>query len=300
MSFIRSSFTEQKTLNDDYSISALDIYGTYICNATKTITIDLPPAANCYGKEILFKQLTNRRVIIDGNSSETIDGDLEIYLSGQYSFLKIACDGSSWFVKSYQDYIDSGWISCSDWTNRHLGTVEVDYDNLSGTPILGETVVCSGGIAPTGIIYDIIDGGGGTGTLKLLFVTNQGLFGNNLTLTFSVSGATALVNEPTGSNQNIDTNIFHNYSRNLSNNFLTISLFISSDSTENNSFRLMDFCDAGSTYGYQVNQIDSNNLKIQTRINGAGSIMDDSGTAVPLDTENWFYKILINITINKG
>jgi hypothetical protein len=299
MSFIRSSFTEQKTLNDDYSISALDIYGTYICNATKTITIDLPPAANCYGKEILFKQLTNRRVIIDGNSSETIDGDLEIYLSGQYSFLKIACDGSSWFVKSYQDYIDSGWISCSDWTNRHLGTVEVDYDNLSGTPILGETVVCSGGIAPTGIIYDIIDGGGGTGTLKLLFVTNQGLFGNNLTLTFSVSGATALVNEPTGSNQNIDTNILHQWNKNLNN--IVLEFFISTDGTISNSFRVSEisWTSGSAEYGYQLNYIDLNNIKNQSAVNGIKEI-NNSGVTNVVDTETYFYKFILRNSINKG
>lgn len=299
MSFIRSSFTEQKTLNDDYLISALDIYGTYICNATKTITIDLPPAANCYGKEILFKQLTNRRVIIDGNSSETIDGDLEIYLSGQYSFLKIACDGSNWFVKSYQDYIDSGWISCSDWTNRHLGTVEVDYDNLSGTPILGETVVCSGGIAPTGIIYDIIDGGGGTGTLKLLFVTNQGLFGNNLTLTFSVSGATALVNEPTGSNQNIDTNILHQWNKNLNN--IVLEFFISTDGTISNSFRVSEisWTSGSAEYGYQLNYIDLNNIKNQSAVNGIKEI-NNSGVTNVVDTETYFYKFILRNSINKG
>ena len=297
MSFLSPVSLEQKILTSDYSISTLDPYSVFLINSLQSITIDLPPAANSYGKEYFFKQLTNRRATIDGDGSETIDGDLTVFLSGQYSSLKISCDGSNWIIKSYKDFIDSGWINRSLWANKHLGTCEVNYDNLSGTPIIGETVTCSGGIAPTGIIYDIVDLGGGTGTLKLLWVTNGGVFGDNLTLTFAVSGATALVNESTY-NKNVDTDIFHGYSRNT----VDIEKFfnISIDGTNSTIQSLVHADISGTASGLTWKQIDSNNSRLQTESTSSYVLIDDSGTGTVLNTQDYFYKIKFKISIIKS
>jgi len=47
-------------------------------------------------------------VTIDANASETIDGALTNRLQAQYSFVKLICDGSNWFV-----------LSCSDWCSAN-------------------------------------------------------------------------------------------------------------------------------------------------------------------------------------
>jgi len=88
-----------KTAN--YTASVSD--HTIICNNTSgTITISLPPAAGASGRIYVIKKISTalNDVIIDGSTTETIDGALTMTLSAQYNSIMIQTDGSNWFVLS--------------------------------------------------------------------------------------------------------------------------------------------------------------------------------------------------------
>ena len=88
-----------KTANYTASISD----HTIICNNTSgAITISLPPAAGASGRVYVIKKISGplNDVIIDGSTTETIDGALTMTLSTQYNSVMIQTDGSNWFVLS--------------------------------------------------------------------------------------------------------------------------------------------------------------------------------------------------------
>ena len=67
-----------------------------------TITITLPPSAGNTGKLVVVKKIApasaGRRVIIDGNASELIDGATTQELRLIYEALQMVCDGTGWNV----------------------------------------------------------------------------------------------------------------------------------------------------------------------------------------------------------
>jgi hypothetical protein len=64
------------------------------------VTIALPPASTVTGRVYYIKRTsgTGGTVTIDGDSSETIDGDPQRYLSYQYDCLQIVSFGSAWHI----------------------------------------------------------------------------------------------------------------------------------------------------------------------------------------------------------
>jgi hypothetical protein len=67
--------------------------------AGSTVTITLPAAASNDGRVYHIKKLgTTANVIIDGNASETIDGETTFTLTIQYESIKLVCDGSNWSI----------------------------------------------------------------------------------------------------------------------------------------------------------------------------------------------------------
>jgi predicted nucleic acid-binding Zn ribbon protein len=69
------------------------------CDASSgAFTLTLPAAANFTGKHFYIKKTdsSTNAVTIDGNSSETIDGQANVALKGKYSSIKVVCDGSNW------------------------------------------------------------------------------------------------------------------------------------------------------------------------------------------------------------
>jgi len=86
--------TTSKTLsNEDYIILVDDD------SAGSTVTITLPAAASNIGRAYYIKkQGTTADVIIDGNASETLDGELTITLALQYESVVLGCDGSNWAI----------------------------------------------------------------------------------------------------------------------------------------------------------------------------------------------------------
>lgn len=63
-------------------------------------TITLPAASGCSGRVYRIKKTdsSGNTVLIDGNSSETIDGQLQWPLSNQYEGVVIISDGSNWHI----------------------------------------------------------------------------------------------------------------------------------------------------------------------------------------------------------
>jgi hypothetical protein len=288
---IDESFYNIKTVSsDNYVIT--DIDEVKIINVTTGVadrTITLPTLADNQERIItIYKEdFSLGDVIIDGEGAETINGNTTIKLPRQYSKLKILAGLSEWKILSiYLSVADTGWERRSDWTNVHIGSVEVIYDTLVGTFQIGETVTETGGNGATGIII------GDTGTvLTLEQVTNTGVFTNNNVLTGSISGSTALVDEVTGDNKNVDTNMNHLFCTNLSN--LRAKLLVSTDGTDANSFEvnLIQTANAEIT-GVTFFQVDTDNITIQT---GSGGIrlIENTGATDLIDTENWYCKAII-------
>ena len=73
---------------------------TILCNASGGVrTYTLPAASSNAGRVYWIKKTDSsaNACIIDGNSSETIDGNLTISVTGQYDAVSIQSDGSNWF-----------------------------------------------------------------------------------------------------------------------------------------------------------------------------------------------------------
>jgi len=84
----------------DYTTTSADGTVLVICSSVN-ITITLPAAASLTtGKVFNIKKVdsTAFTVIIDGNATETIDGDATFILLAQYENLTIQSDGSNWHV----------------------------------------------------------------------------------------------------------------------------------------------------------------------------------------------------------
>lgn len=72
-----------------------------LCDATSgNITITLPAVSGLSGKVFYIKKINSNAnsVTIDGNSSETIDGDLTQIITVQYDSVTIVCNGTAWYV----------------------------------------------------------------------------------------------------------------------------------------------------------------------------------------------------------
>lgn len=92
--FIKGRYTTQTgnyTVADDIDI--------VLVNNTVAVTITLPAAATNSGRIITIKKIIDNtfKVTIDGNASETIDGEETIEYD-DLSAIKMISDGSNWHV----------------------------------------------------------------------------------------------------------------------------------------------------------------------------------------------------------
>ncbi len=276
-----------KNVVADYPIT--DIDGVEVISVTAAAvdrTITLPTLADNQERiiEIYKKDFSLGDVIIDGEGAETINGTATIKLPRQFSKVKIIADTTEWKILSiYHPVSDTGWVSRSDWTNVHIGSVHVTYDNLAvSTFQVGETITCSNGA--TGVV--IADNGATEAILEQ--VTGAGVFPDPSTLLGSISGATADVNV---SSKNVDTNMNHLFDVYLSD--LIIEVFFSSDGSEGNAISLgiTDNEGAGAVTGRTHIYVDNNNIKIQTATNGF-TVITDAGTVAQIDGDDSFYKVV--------
>jgi hypothetical protein len=116
-------------------------------------------------------------------------------------------------------------------------------------------------------------------------------------MTFS-NGITALVNEGSGTNKNLDCNIYHGMGLNIyhfksrvlfstTNAYTNITLDIDASKYEANS---------GSVYGTQFGQIDANQLAKFTAPAGIVLIRND-GSNASYSADNYFYNTILECII---
>tara|TARA_R100000152_G_C6779439_1_gene211062 strand:- start:131 stop:808 length:678 start_codon:yes stop_codon:yes gene_type:complete len=105
-------------LTDDWSFKRLGLHvgttisssgsvsvgaGTFYLVATAGghVTVGLPAAATCTNMVLSFKKLTAaNNMILDANSTETIDGAETKTFSDQWSWVTIISNGTNWFIIS--------------------------------------------------------------------------------------------------------------------------------------------------------------------------------------------------------
>lgn len=104
-----------------------------------TVTITLLAAATAGdGFSIAVKKVDSsaNTVIIDGNSSETIDGATTLTLSTQYDVAIITCDGSNWHVIN-SAASQSTSFSVDNATNNDVTNLITLQHTTTGTPAAG-------------------------------------------------------------------------------------------------------------------------------------------------------------------
>ncbi len=131
-----NTITAATTLNQTHNV--------VLCN-TGPYTVTLPAAASNAGKVYYIKNIDAQGDIItlDGNASETIDGNTTYLLNVSNHALRIICDGSNWYVleETYKISGQSGGTNCDGsifswndvsnpttgktWMDRNLGARQV-------------------------------------------------------------------------------------------------------------------------------------------------------------------------------
>lgn len=255
------------------------------------ITVNLNTIASSANASLEFIQTVNGgRVTIDPSGGETINGESQLYLMSLGDRLKIIAGTSEWSAVNYYAHSDTGWFNISDWTNRQPGSSTFDYDNLSGTFTVGETIT-EATSNNTGIIQS--DTGS---TIIVKNVTGTGIWTNDRVVTGGTSGATADVNEVSGSNKNQDSDLFHQFGFNATR--LRYKFYNSSDGTEANSVLLGLWAEreSGNAFDLRVKQVDTNNVEIQTGSNGVGALTDVGGWD-PKQAEDEYGKLIVEAYI---
>ena len=83
------------------SASQVAVVGVaYLVNTSSgDVTITLPASSSSEDQQITIKKTTSdNAIIIDGDSSETIDGELTVEVVEQYTSLTLASDGINWYI----------------------------------------------------------------------------------------------------------------------------------------------------------------------------------------------------------
>lgn len=266
------------------------IYG---CTAgTNGIKLTLPAVSTAFTNyQLTFIKMddTDSAVMIDGNLAETINGLASIYLVSLYQKVTLVCTGTAWLILQGTLIADSGWINRSDWTAVHLGTATVVYDGKSaGSWQIGE-LVKEATSNNTGII--VADSGT---ALTLWRCTGTGIWTNDRQLTGQISGVTANVNNAS-TDKNTDYNFYHGFAKNAWH--LYTELWMSTDKTEANGFRLGIAPTFGNDKGMGIIGVDTNNLKIQLGSVAGGSYVADTGGDVNLTNQDYYYRVVVKLVI---
>lgn len=284
LTLIQAVNTDIHSVTADYTVLDADGYRQInVDSRTGNVVVTLPTAADNTDRPLrIFVTHSGGKVTADGEGAETINDVLEVVMQGQYNYVDLVCDGTEWWMIDFKITYDTGWIARSDWTNVHVGTPTIDYDNLSGTFTVGELITADSGA--TGIIQS------DTGSaMQVKMVTGDGEFVNDEEIVGGTSGATADV-DMTASTKNTDDNLFHDFATNSSD--INVRYLISTDGTENNSFEpiLMQSANTELT-GVSFFQVDTDNIEIQT---GSGGIryIDSNGAPYLLDNEDYFFKAI--------
>jgi hypothetical protein len=284
-------------ITSDYTVIDDDGYNTIQCNPTGgNLTVTFPTAADNTNRFLkVFVSHVGGKVTVDGEGAETINGSLTQILQSQHDYIDTYCDGTEWFILSSQQIIDTGWMNSSDIQNRSLGCVPVTYDNLTGTPILGERVIeysDAGRTTATGV-EGVIQTDSGT-VFVLKNVEGGGVFTNNFYLGCETSGATMDVNEVSGSNKNTDNDLLHEFGKNIRD--LETKIFISTDGTDATSFELITDSVWATNQGWNPIQTDTDSFNLQTGTQGFVYI-NAAGARTNLTTADYYYRVITRVRV---
>lgn len=93
--FLNNSTTQ----STNYTVQASDLGKVIVCSNAITITLLVAASATEGFIVTIFKSDAGGTVVtIDGNGSETIDGQTTYLLGAQYSSVTLRCDGSNWTI----------------------------------------------------------------------------------------------------------------------------------------------------------------------------------------------------------
>jgi hypothetical protein len=109
-------------------------------------TLTLPTASGNTGKIFEIKKIdsTNNIVTIDGNGSETIDGDTTKKLATQNEAVTITSDGTNWVVLSRTGLVTKPTTFTPSFTNLSYSSQTLEYSRRGGhIHIQGRVVVSS-------------------------------------------------------------------------------------------------------------------------------------------------------------
>lgn len=279
------------TITANYAITDTDGNKRILCSTSGVgnITVTLPTVADNPNREItIYKDHDNGLVTVDGEGAEKIGALSSEYLFSAWDSITVISDGTQWVVKSMSSRIDTDWISRSDWTNVHIGIVDLDYDNLSSSFTLGERV--TGGTS--GHYGIIMKDTGTTLTLRNVVLDSANIFENNEEITGSISGETADVNEGAGGAsgaKNLDSNYYHGYG--IDPELYKLKIFYNTSRAMTAASQISFSAGQNASYGMILTQVDTNNMKIQSGSAGF-YLMGDAGTSAAIAANDSYYRAI--------
>jgi hypothetical protein len=253
------------------------------------INITLYGLATNSGNKIRIVNINNGIVRILRGGSDTIDDGIsnvtEISTYKKGDFLYLFATASEWIINRMLSRIDTGYINWSDWTNVHLGTVDINV-NAGSNPLgyeVGELVSGAGGAG--GRILRIQDNLDGTGIITVYQCTAGGNFINGNVLTGANSLATANIN---GNTKNVDVDFYHGNGIDIE--YFDVDIVWSTDATGNNSFRPKYADSANNLVGTTILQVDTNSIRYQTGGIAPVVYIDDTSNGVGITIQDWYSK----------
>jgi len=108
----RGNFFASKSSN--YTATTTD-RNIFVDTSSGNVTITLPAAASSSGHILRIKKTVAANLLyIDGNASETIDGETQVEIANQYDCIEIQCDGSNWMVLAYYRAPNNKYMTISN------------------------------------------------------------------------------------------------------------------------------------------------------------------------------------------
>jgi len=95
----KEQYDNVKVTTTSYTVQAKTYVLVDDATAGSAVTITLPPVIENTDRWVYVKKLGNTaNVIVDGNSSETIDGATTKTITSQYGTLNLLSDGKEWHL----------------------------------------------------------------------------------------------------------------------------------------------------------------------------------------------------------
>lgn len=290
-----------KTTSD--TISSSQATGNNEYSAGSTITYLVNEAIYEDGGDITFTWGGTTR----GETLPSIsDGTWYLYLKGSLDTNSTTIGQGKYNVTTNAptyDIVKGGWYHATD--GHAIAKFVVSLSVVGNIITLGNNLLTSD-LDPVALSFtpgrvgqswidtaaDNIYFSSGTGALDWISASDTGLLTNYYDTGWINRSDWTNVHLGTDTTKNVDSDVDHNLTVNISK--LLVKVLISTDGTDANSFEVLtNYASAASgTQGIQVNQVDTDSLIVQTGASGILTLQSD-GTPLYLDTEDWYYKIVV-------